>query len=82
MAQVSVAEAKAKFSALLERALGGEEVEITRRGKPIARLVASPPNTRPPINTDALKRLTDSMECDASYDTQAFWDDMRGRNRD
>jgi prevent-host-death family protein len=35
---VNVAEAKAKFSHLLDRAAGGEEIVISRSGKPIARL--------------------------------------------
>jgi prevent-host-death family protein len=34
--QVSVAEAKAKLSELLRRVEEGEEVTITRRGKPMA----------------------------------------------
>lgn len=61
MAQVSVAEAKAKFSALLDRALNGEEVEITRRGKPIARLVATGPGARPPLDVEAIRRAAESL---------------------
>jgi prevent-host-death family protein len=33
---VSVAEAKAKFSELLKRAEAGEEIVVTRHGKPVA----------------------------------------------
>jgi prevent-host-death family protein len=36
---VNVAEAKAKLSELLDRALAGEEIVIARSGKPLARLV-------------------------------------------
>jgi len=36
--QVNLAEAKAKLSELLDRALAGEEVVIARAGKPLARL--------------------------------------------
>jgi prevent-host-death family protein len=39
MATVSVYSARAEFSRLIERALAGEEVIITRRGKPAVRLV-------------------------------------------
>jgi prevent-host-death family protein len=39
MADVSIAEAKAHFSELVDRAEAGETVRITRRGKPVARLV-------------------------------------------
>ena len=45
---VNVAEAKAKFSHLLDRAAGGEEIVISRSGKPVARLVAlAKPQKRP-----------------------------------
>lgn len=40
---VSVAEAKATFSALLERAAAGHEVIITRHGKPFARVLPIEP---------------------------------------
>ena len=39
MATVGAFEAKTKFSALLERAERGEQIVITRRGKPVAKLV-------------------------------------------
>jgi prevent-host-death family protein len=38
MSTVSVAEAKAKLSELLDRVAAGEEVVITRHGKPVAKL--------------------------------------------
>jgi prevent-host-death family protein len=39
METVGAFEAKTHLSALLERVAGGEEIVITRHGKPIARLV-------------------------------------------
>lgn len=39
MAQVGMHEAKTKLSQLVERAQAGEDITITRRGKPVARLV-------------------------------------------
>ena len=36
---ISVLEAKTKFAELLEKVAGGQEFLITRRGKPVARLV-------------------------------------------
>lgn len=39
MITVGTFEAKTKLSELLDRVEGGEEVVVTRRGKPIARLV-------------------------------------------
>jgi len=46
--QINVAEAKAKLSELLYRALAGEEIVIARAGKPLARLV--------PVNNLAPRR--------------------------
>ena len=40
MRNVSVAEAKNHLSELIARVEAGEEVAVTRRGKPVARLVA------------------------------------------
>lgn len=37
-AQFNIAEAKAKLSELLDRAVGGEEIIIARAGEPLARL--------------------------------------------
>jgi prevent-host-death family protein len=39
MAQFNIGEAKAHFSALVQRALMGEEVIIARNNKPVLRLV-------------------------------------------
>ena len=38
-AQFNVAEAKARLSELLDRAVSGEEIVIARAGKPLARLL-------------------------------------------
>jgi prevent-host-death family protein len=43
MTEVGTFEAKNKLSELLDRAERGEEVVITRRGKPIAKLVPAHP---------------------------------------
>ena len=42
MRSLNVAQAKAHLSALLDAVELGEEVEITRRGVPVARLTAAP----------------------------------------
>lgn len=39
MNALNLAEAKAQFSALIHRVEAGESVEITRRGRPVARVV-------------------------------------------
>ena len=60
MDTVSLADAKAHLSELLDRVAGGEEIRITRRDKPVARLVPDPP-PRKPIDVDALRAHTDKM---------------------
>jgi prevent-host-death family protein len=56
MKHVSVADAKARFSELVTQAESGQSIEITRRGKVVARLV--PTSTeRPKIDVEALKRF-------------------------
>ncbi len=39
---MSMAEAKRKLSSVVERAASGDEITITRHGKPIAKVVESP----------------------------------------
>lgn len=40
MSRVGVFEAKAKLSELIDQALAGKDVVITRHGRPVARIVA------------------------------------------
>lgn len=60
MVTISLAEAKARLSELLDRVEAGETIEITRRGKPVARLAAV---TRPrkPIDIAMLEAATSDM---------------------
>ena len=46
MATIGAFEAKTHFSALLTRVAGGEEVTITKHGRPIARLVGAAQSNR------------------------------------
>ena len=57
---INIAQAKAHFSELVERAEAGETVDITRRGKLVARLVP-PERKMQKIDVAALKALTDRM---------------------
>lgn len=41
--RIAIAEAKAHFAELVRRAEAGEEIELTRHGRPVARLVAAAP---------------------------------------
>lgn len=67
MASYGVAEAKNNFTHLLDRVEAGESITITRHGKPVAEMKATPP-TRPARSLedrlaalDELKRVRDSQ---------------------
>ena len=72
--QINIAEAKAKLSALLARALAGEKIVIARAGKPLARLVPIETMTRRKpgawrglkIPNDALFEPMDPEDLDAA----------------
>jgi len=64
MGSVSIADAKAHLSELVARAAGGETVQITRRGKPVARIVAvQAPRKR--IDIAALRAMVETMPMQA-----------------
>lgn len=60
MAAINLADAKAHLSELVDRVQAGESIEITRRGKPVAKLTAV---TRPRKSIDPrpLQALTATM---------------------
>jgi prevent-host-death family protein len=60
MVSVTLADAKAQLSALVERAAQGETVQITRRGKPVA-VIAPVEKPRKPITLEELRAFTDGM---------------------
>ncbi|HZK92257.1 MAG TPA: type II toxin-antitoxin system prevent-host-death family antitoxin [Stellaceae bacterium] len=53
MTEYSVADAKNRLPSLIDKALGGEEVVITRRGKPVVELRPISRSPAPPTGTDA-----------------------------
>ena len=58
--QYAAADAKARFSELLERAERGEQLTITRHGKPVARLV-------PVVDEAAIARRREARESWTRY---------------
>jgi prevent-host-death family protein len=54
-AQISVAQAKARFAALVTRAEAGETIVVTRNGRPVARLGPLP--DRRPIKYGDLRGI-------------------------
>jgi len=57
MRTVGLAEAKAQLSALLDAVEAGDEVVITRRGQPVARLVRDGQGTRSEVALPWPQRL-------------------------
>jgi prevent-host-death family protein len=62
--QINIAEAKAKLSELIARALAGEEIVIARAGKPLVRLVM--------VNQPAKRKPGAWRGWAASIPTEAF----------
>ena len=60
MTAISLADAKARLSELVDRVEAGDTIDITRRGKPVARLTAAA-EPRKPIDLTLLQALTESM---------------------
>lgn len=60
MGTVSLAEAKAHLSELIDQVEAGETVDITRRGKLVARITAVP-EPRKPIDAARLAAVTQTM---------------------
>lgn len=61
MDRVKLADAKARLSELIDRVEAGDSIDITRRGKPAARLTAAV-RPRKRIDVAMLEALTDSMQ--------------------
>jgi prevent-host-death family protein len=60
MTAINLADAKAHLSELVDRVEGGDSIDITRRGKPVARLTTVE-RPRKPIDITLLRSLTASM---------------------
>lgn len=78
MSSHSVAEAKNQLSKLIDRALKGEDVVITRRGQPVVELKPVQPAPRPVTKADIewLRRMRAQLPyCDT--DAGTFVSQMR-----
>jgi prevent-host-death family protein len=76
---VSLVEVKARLSELMELAAAGEEVVITKRGKPVARL-SRPDMPRRPVNLKRMRELTARMS-EQPEGSEAFMRRMRSESR-
>jgi len=79
MGAINLADAKAHLSELVDRVEGGESIEITRRGKPVARLtpVIKP---RKQIDVTLLQALTEALPAQ-SDDAATLVRSMRDEDR-
>lgn len=79
MNRISLADAKAHLSELIDRVEAGDSIDITRRGKPVARLTAvAQPRKR--IDLSQLRSLTSTMP-PASEDAAELVRKMRDSDR-
>jgi prevent-host-death family protein len=81
MKTLSVAEAKARFSAVLAQVEAGEEVVITRRGVAIARIVAEPTAKLTQFDLNELFAFVDGQPMHLGADARRFVGDMRADAR-
>jgi prevent-host-death family protein len=64
MSAINLADAKAHLSELVDRVEAGDSIDITRRGKPVARLTAVA-RTRKRVDKALLQALTATMPPEA-----------------
>jgi prevent-host-death family protein len=79
MDRVNLADAKAHLSELVDRVESGEQIDITRRGKPVARLSAIK-SPRKPIDLAMLQALAAALPRE-DVDAAIFVREMRDSDR-
>jgi prevent-host-death family protein len=73
MRTVSAREANQRFSKLLQAVVDGEEVLITRRGKPVARLTRLEPVAADPERQAEIERILARLRAGADLGPRASW---------
>ena len=81
MAEYSIAQAKNNLPKLVDRAVAGEEVTITRRGKPLAKIVPSGPRQGMSIDLEWLKRVRVKPSGPNADDDTPLYELMRREDR-
>jgi prevent-host-death family protein len=82
MYTVTVADAKAHLSELLSRIESGEEIVITRRGKPVARLTAVEPVKQPVKSLAKFRNSIQQPHTPATEVLVALREEARGKGLD
>ena len=81
MRSLSVAQAKAQLSALLDAVEAGEDVEITRRGVPVARLTRAADRSAAGFDLGAFLAATTAQPLHTGSDAAALLQDLRAGAR-
>lgn len=76
MARYSVAEAKNNLPKLIDKAVAGEEVTITRRGEPVVKLIPEKP-AGAPLDLDWLDKHRLTPKSGVEFDAAALIRQMR-----
>lgn len=62
MERINLADAKARLSEIVDRVEAGESIEITRRGKPVAKIGPTERERElKPVDVEALRKLRGTM---------------------
>jgi prevent-host-death family protein len=77
MRTLSVAQAKAQLSALLDAVESGEDVEITRRGVPVARLTRATERPAAGFDLDLFLAATTAQPLHRGSDAAALLQELR-----
>lgn len=76
MVSVNIHDAKTNLSRLIEQVLAGEEIIISKAGKPVARLIPyfRPAERRKPGLMKGMIRIKSNFDQPLPDDLQQFWD--------
>jgi prevent-host-death family protein len=77
MRSLNVAQAKAQLSALLDAVESGEDVEITRRGVPVARLTRAAEQRAAGFDLEAFLAATTRQPLHKARDAAALLQELR-----
>ena len=81
MRSLNVAQAKAQLSALLDALESGEDVEITRRGVPVARLIRAAERPTADFDLETFLAATTTQPLHSGCDAEALLHDLRSGAR-
>jgi prevent-host-death family protein len=78
---MSIAEAKSQFSSVIDRAAAGEEVTITRHGKPVAKVVPVRPPRDPDRVREVFRQMAELRDREGATLGDLSWKELRDEGR-